>query len=582
MRSFTHRHQNLSALTAWASASWAVASIMGAAAHANITDRDVQALNPRFQKYGRCPTDTPSFILETRIIRAKVSNPSEISGDENYILPIWTLVDGMGVNPHPHVLSTGTDDIFRVNIAKRTIGGERGSNMGTMFWQRKTAAWVDLQSRDPNAYKLHLNKDFVIPISRDRWSSEGLIFSVTMMEHDNSQGRDIDKAYLQMARRIQSGLLQGATQAKNRINNPTYYGDAMKATEQFVREAAPVVEDAYAAYQTGGAAAAAGSTDLDTVTNLFSNIWRGVAKLDKDDVGEQVSIYIPFASLRPGIEKKQTVCGTTDPTAQNKGVFCVEIGVKLTLFSQKTTPSAFDQAKQAKTTPQDPPPRQTQTPKGSQPQQQKQPTAQLDGWWRGNRTSFYSIQTSDSALEMKGFSSNGSPVNLFTGTIRGNLISGSWTNFCDSRTGNAVLEFGNGKLTRISGTTANSQWLRASRPSTIQSNPSCNQRVSSQSPPSAELNLSGIWRSNDGGTYTIRQSGKTMTWESSGGIAQNTFNGWIQGTRITGFWKDAKSSNPEKSGYLSLRIQSDNKLVLVDHTGPFAGSTWERLEIQPF
>lgn len=207
-------------------------------AHATLADADVQSLNPRLQKYGSCPTDSPCYILETRIIRAKVADPSEASGDENYILPIWAIVDGMGVNPHPHVLRTGSDDIFRVNIAKRTIGGDRGSNMGTMFWQRETSSWADLQSRDPNAYKLHLNKDFVIPISRERWSSEGLIFSTTMMEHDNSQGRDIDRAYLQMARKVQSGLLQGATQARAQLNNPTYYGNAMKATEKFVKDAA--------------------------------------------------------------------------------------------------------------------------------------------------------------------------------------------------------------------------------------------------------------------------------------------------------------------------------------------------------
>lgn len=316
------------------------------AALATLSDADVQSLNPRYQRYGRCPSDSPCYVLETRIIRAKVSDPSEVSGDENYILPIWAIVDGMGVNPHPHVLSTGSDDIFRVNIAKRTMGGDRGSNMGTMFWQRETGAWVDLQSRDPNAYKLHLNKDFVIPISRERWSSEGLIFSTTMMEHDNSVSNDIDRAYLQMARKVQSGLLQGATQARARLNNPTYYGDAVKSTDKFVRDAAPIATKAYAAYQTGGAASAAGSINLDTITNLFKNLWNGISKLDKDDVGQQVSLFIPFASLQPGVEKTEVVCGKTDPGASNTGKFCVEIGVKLTPYSAKTSPSAFDRDRQ--------------------------------------------------------------------------------------------------------------------------------------------------------------------------------------------------------------------------------------------
>lgn len=347
MTNSNRRTRLFSALATSLSITSALTGLSAVPAHATLADADIQSLNPRLQKYGRCPTDSPCYILETRIIRAKVADPSEVSGDENYILPIWAIVDGMGVNPHPHVLSTGSEDIFRVNIAKRTIGGNRGSNMGTMFWQRKTANWVDLQSRDPNAYKMHLNKDFVIPISRERWSSEGLIFSTTMMEHDNSQGRDIDRAYLRMARTVQSGLLQGATQARARLNNPTYYGDAMKATEKFVKDAAPIAGKAYAAYQTGGAAAAAGTTDLDTVTNLFKNLWQGLAKLDKDDVGQQVSVYIPFASLQPGVEKKQQVCGKTDPTASNTGRFCVEIGVKLTPYSRKTTPSAFDKARQS-------------------------------------------------------------------------------------------------------------------------------------------------------------------------------------------------------------------------------------------
>jgi hypothetical protein len=216
-----------------------------------------------------------------------------------------------------------------------------------------------------------------------------------------------------------------------------------------------------------------------------------------------------------------------------------------------------------------------------EPEPPAQPMQRLDGWWRGDRSGYYSIQTSGSTFQMKGFSNNGAAVNLFTGTIAGNRISGSWKNFCDNRTGNAVLEFNNGQLRRIGGATANSQWLQSSRPRTIQSNPNCDQRRSSEAAPSADLNLSGMWRANDGGTYTIRQSGKTITWDSSGGMMQNTFNGWIRGDRITGFWKDGKSNKPENSGYLTLRIESDNKLVLVEHTGPFTGSTWKRLQMQP-
>lgn len=314
-------------------------------AHASISDGQIEKLNPRRSKYGTCPSDSPCYILETRIIRAKVADPSESSGDENYILPIWAIVDGMGVDAHP--LATDSDDFFRVNVARKTISdADRSSNLGSMFWQRETGSWVNLQSRAPEAYKLHQNKDFVIPISRDRWTSEGLIFSVNMMEHDNSSGRDIDRSYLQAARKVQAGLLQGATQARVSIKNPTYYGNAIKATTDFMKKAAPIAAKAYATYQTGGAAGAAAGTaasvNLDEITSMFSNLWDGLAKLDKDDVGQQVSTYIPFASLRPGVEQTQVLCGKTDPTALNTGKFCVEIGVTLTPYADKRTASAFD------------------------------------------------------------------------------------------------------------------------------------------------------------------------------------------------------------------------------------------------
>lgn len=316
-------------------------------AEAAISDAQIENLNPRRSKYGTCPSDSPCYILETRIIRAKVADPSESSGDENYILPIWAIVDGMGVDAHP--LATDSDDFFRVNVARKTISdADRSSNLGSMFWQRETGSWVDLRSRAPEAYQLHQNKDFVIPVSRDRWTSEGLIFSVNMMEHDNSSGRDIDRSYLQAARKVQAGLLQGATQARVSIKNPTYYGNAIKATTEFMKKAAPIAAKAYTTYQTGGAAAAAAGTaasvDLDEITSMFSNLWKGIAKLDKDDVGQQVSTYIPFASLQPGVEKTQVLCGKTDPSAMNTGKFCVEIGVKLTPFSSKRTASAFDRA----------------------------------------------------------------------------------------------------------------------------------------------------------------------------------------------------------------------------------------------
>lgn len=217
-----------------------------------------------------------------------------------------------------------------------------------------------------------------------------------------------------------------------------------------------------------------------------------------------------------------------------------------------------------------------------QSQPPTQPMQRLDGWWRGDRTGYYSIQTSGSDFQMKGFSNNGAAVNLFTGSIRGNRISGSWRNFCDNRTGNAVLEFSNGQLRRISGSTANTLWSRASRPANLQATPSCSQNTPGQPQPRAAINLNGQWRANDGGTYTIRQSGSSISWTGAGGNFRNTFNGQIKGNRIVGFWQDTASSQTQNSGQLALRIDSANRLVRISHTGAFTGSLWEKLQRQPF
>jgi len=227
----------------------------------------------------------------------------------------------------------------------------------------------------------------------------------------------------------------------------------------------------------------------------------------------------------------------------------------------------------------------TQPSPGNHPGQAQPPTQpmqRLDGWWRGDRSGHYSIQTNGSTFQMKGFASNGAALNLFTGTIAGNRITGSWKNFCDDRTGNAVLEFSNGQLRRISGSTANSQWSRSSRPSNVQANPSCSQNNPGQSQQPAAINLNGRWRANDGGTYIIRQAGSSISWQGSGGNFRNTFNGQINGNIITGYWQDTASSQTQNSGQLTLRVENDNQLVRVNHTGAFTGSIWQKVQIQPF
>ena len=108
-----------------------------------------------------------------------------------------------------------------------------------------------------------------------------------------------------------------------------------------------------------------------------------------------------------------------------------------------------------------------------QPQPQPQPV-RFDGWWKGNRSGYYSIQTSGTSFQMKGFKNDGSVLNLYDGTINGNTITGRWKNYCNNRSGNTTLRYSDGLLKRIAGSSKNTSWARSSRPSNIKSQPNCN------------------------------------------------------------------------------------------------------------
>lgn len=212
----------------------------------------------------------------------------------------------------------------------------------------------------------------------------------------------------------------------------------------------------------------------------------------------------------------------------------------------------------------------------------------LDGWWRGDRSGFYSIQTSGSDFQMKGFTDSGEPFKLFTGTINRDTISGSWRNFCNDRTGQAVLAFNNGVLTRMSGSAKNNSWARSNPPATVKPNPRCPTAPAPNppaptppanpphNPPAQAVNLSGTWIGNDGGTYTFYQSGNTLSWRGRGGNFRNTFTGQIRGNTIQGYWQDTAGSVTQNSGQITLRFDSANELVRISHTGAFTGTRWTR------
>jgi formylglycine-generating enzyme required for sulfatase activity/DNA-binding winged helix-turn-helix (wHTH) protein len=98
--------------------------------------------------------------------------------------------------------------------------------------------------------------------------------------------------------------------------------------------------------------------------------------------------------------------------------------------------------------------------------------------------------------------------------------------------------------------------------------------------PAIAINLTGAWLADDGGTYTILQSGGNVSWEGvSGDNGQawtHTFNGVIRDDVIVGKYFDHPPGKSNYSGDLMIRVVDGNRMEKVMASGPFRGRTWIR------
>ena len=98
--------------------------------------------------------------------------------------------------------------------------------------------------------------------------------------------------------------------------------------------------------------------------------------------------------------------------------------------------------------------------------------------------------------------------------------------------------------------------------------------------PSASFNLTGRWRSNDGGMYFLRQVGNQLWWYGQSGdngrTWTNVFQGRIEGSQVIGSWADVPHGQIMHNGEMSLQIVAPNFLRAVNRTGGFGGSEWSR------
>ncbi len=117
---------------------------------------------------------------------------------------------------------------------------------------------------------------------------------------------------------------------------------------------------------------------------------------------------------------------------------------------------------------------QSSNPQPNQPSNPTPQTQRINGWFKGNRSGYYTTQTSGTSFQMKAFTDAGKLLNRFEGTISGNRVTGTWKNYCNNRSGDATLLYQNRQLRRIAGNTANTRWTPIQRPTIqLESQPSC-------------------------------------------------------------------------------------------------------------
>jgi hypothetical protein len=91
--------------------------------------------------------------------------------------------------------------------------------------------------------------------------------------------------------------------------------------------------------------------------------------------------------------------------------------------------------------------------------------------------------------------------------------------------------------------------------------------------------LNGHWRGNDGGIYSVHQSGNRVSWTAMSGDGgrswQHRFTGTRSGNMVRGNWADFHG--PMGRGTLTIRVDSPMHMTRVGNTGSgFGGSSWRR------
>ena len=96
--------------------------------------------------------------------------------------------------------------------------------------------------------------------------------------------------------------------------------------------------------------------------------------------------------------------------------------------------------------------------------------------------------------------------------------------------------------------------------------------------------LTGVWSSDDAGTYYLRQIGNAVWWlglsVDEGRSFANVFRGTLQNGQVSGNWADVPLGGTSNAGTLTMTAgsgQLSTALTRTAVTGGFGGDSWEKL-----
>jgi hypothetical protein len=97
----------------------------------------------------------------------------------------------------------------------------------------------------------------------------------------------------------------------------------------------------------------------------------------------------------------------------------------------------------------------------------------------------------------------------------------------------------------------------------------------------AQVNLTGVWSGNDGGTYYVRQIGNVIWWYGENSAVNPSFSNVANGEYTDGqlylLWADVPKGRILNRGGLRILVVSPTRLRALNQTGGFSGNVWTKI-----